>query len=265
MDGAVRADHAAAMIDLSDDDQLGYRRARTALPTGARLVLDEAYRHAHLPLVAPRHPRVVAARPGSDTVHGRHARTYSLVLMIDGQALRRSAEYRALEAALLAAPFANKIAWDVLARRWDRLHATLCGGLGADGAALLASMRAALRELGPFAVELRGLFSGTINLGRLYLRAYPQRRGDGNAVQALQRRLGRRETDLYLVGMFNLVDDLDVRETAALDALLTAWWERPLLRFEASELTLLGATDDLVLDAPERFEIPLTPGATTAT
>lgn len=252
------------MIDLSDDAELGYRRARTALPIGSRLLLDDAYRHAHLPLVAPRHPRVVATRPGSDYQEGRHARTFSLVLMVDGEALRRSADYQALEAALRAAPFADKIAWDAVARRWDRLHATLCSGLGTDGAAMLGPLRAALRDLGPFAVELRGLFSGNVNLGRLYLRLYPQRRGAGNVVQALQRRLGRRETDLYLVGMFNLVDDLDARETAALDTLLTAWWDRPLLRFEASRLTLLGATDDLVLEAPERFEIPLTPGATPA-
>ncbi|MBL8703006.1 MAG: hypothetical protein JNK67_31775 [Alphaproteobacteria bacterium] len=251
-----------APVELCDDDALGYRRSRTAFAPGAGLALDEAYRHAHLPLVAPGHPDVIATRSGSAHVDGRHPPVFSLVLMVDAAALRGSPAYQALERALRDSPLAGKIAWDVLDRRWDRVHATLCGHLGIGAPPALAPLRAALRDTGPFAVELRGLFSGDVNRGRLYLRVYPERRGGANVVQAIQRRLGRRETDLYLVGLFNLVDHLDAAEAAALDALLAAWWDRPLLRFTVERLRLLGATDDLVLEPPTAVDLPLTAGAT---
>jgi hypothetical protein len=69
--------------------------------------------------------------------------------------------------------------------------------------------------------------------------------------------LGRRETDLYLVGIYNLVDDLDPTEAAALSDLLDRWWDRALLRFEVDALWLLGARDDLVLDGEIAESIPL--------
>src|SRR6185436_20460656 len=100
--------------------------------------------------------------------------------------------------------------WDLLERRRDRLHATICNALTIDTAPVIgARVRAALARIGPFGVELRGLFSGTINLGRLYWPVYPQRLDGGNPIHAVQRALGRATTDLYLVGMYNFVDDLD--------------------------------------------------------
>lgn len=71
-------------------------------------------------------------------------------------------------------------------------------------------------SLGPIDVELRGLFSGTINTGRLHLRVYPERRDGENLFRRMQRILGRRETDLYLVGLYNLTDHLEMAETVAL-------------------------------------------------
>lgn len=250
--------------DFCDDAMLGYRRSRTVFAPGAGLAMDEAYRHAHLPLVAPHHRAVIATRAGSAYVDGRHPPVFSLVLMIEAAALRRSPAYRALEQALRDSPFASKIAWDVLDRRWNRVHATLCSGLATGAPPPLAPMRAALRDVGPLEIELRGLFSGTMNLGRLYLRCYPARRGGANPVHEIQRRLGRRETDLYLVGLFNLVDDLDPVEAAALGDLIATWWDRPLLRFSTDRLCLLGATDDLVLDPPSAVDIALTVDATPA-
>ena len=54
-----------ARIQLCDDEALGYVRSRTPLGAGQGLALDEAYRLAHLPLIAPDHPRVIAARDGA--------------------------------------------------------------------------------------------------------------------------------------------------------------------------------------------------------
>jgi hypothetical protein len=212
--------------------------------------MDEAYRLAHLPLIAPDHPRVIGTRAGTSYRMGRHDPVTSLVLPVPAAALSRSQDYRALESELRASSFAGKIDWPLLERRQERLHATVCGSMAAGEAppAIDEMQRRRLKELGPVRVELRGLFSGTINVGRLYLRLYPERRGGMNVLRAMQRALGRQETDLYIVGMYNFVDDLDAGEAAALDALIRRWWDRPLLQFRADRLWLLRSCDDLVLD-----------------
>jgi hypothetical protein len=248
-------------VEFCRDDELGYERSRTQFGAGEGLRLDENYRFAHLPLVAPAHRDVIAARagahPGATYAMGRHAKTYSLALPVASEALAQSDAHRALESELRQSPFGRKIAWDILPQRQGKLHATICGGLG-EQAALGDSDRRALWDIGPVWVELRGLFSGNINVGRLYLRAYPEQRSGENVFRQIQRAIGRRETDLYVVGLYNLTDHLDPAEAAALAALLDRWWERPILRFRADALWLLGASDDLVLESEVAETLRLT-------
>lgn len=218
---------------------------RTRFVAGEGFAFDEAYRLAHLPLVAPHHPRVIPRKPGTAYERGRHGKTLSLVLPVpDCDHL--------LEQALKAAPFAAKIAWDVARRRRGKLHATLCGSPPAID-------RAALTAIGPITVEARGLFSGNINHGRLYLRIYPEKRDGENQLERVQRLVGGRETALYLVGLHNFTDDLDTREAAALAALIERWWDRPILRWQVDALWLLAAWDDLVLDGGIEETISLAP------
>jgi len=246
--------------ELCSDPELGYERSRTRFEPGIGLALDESYRLAHLPLVAPHHPRVIPSRDGAFYSMGRHPQVFSLVLPIPSEALLQSQAYQELEAKLQAAPFSSKIAWDLLARRRTKLHATVCGSLAIGGEPpLIAADR--LRELaglGPIRVELRGLFSGNVNVGRLYLKVYPERRDGANLLQRVQQVLGRRQTDLYVVGVWNLTDDLDPAEADALRALIEEWWDRPILRFQASDFWLLGAMDDLVLDGAVAQVVGLT-------
>lgn len=232
------------------DGELGYVTHRTQFESGRGFALDESYRLAHLPLVVPNHPRVIANKIGTTYNMGRHEYTVSLVLPIP-DVLHESREYRELEVDLGASPFASKIAWNVLERRRSRLHATICGALpsGQWLATMDASRRDDLVRLGSITIELRGLFSGTLNRGRLYLKVYPERCADGNPIRRIQRMVGCRETDLYLVGLFNLTDDLTPQEASALAALLERWWDKPILRLKIDQLWLLGAYDDLVLDA----------------
>ena len=180
---------------------------------------------------------------------GRHPAAYSVVLPVSADALEAPPVYRALDAELRAAPFAHKVAWHVLDQRRDRLHATVCGGLGSEKPVIEPTARAALARLGPVVAEVRGLFSGNVNRGQLYLRVYPEQRAGMNLFHAVQRALGRPTTDLYVVGVWNLMDDLNAIEAAALAALVERWWSRVLLRVEATELWLLEAFDDLVLNA----------------
>jgi len=246
-------------IEFCPDEQLGYQRSRTAFAAGAGIALDETYRLAHLPLVAPHHPGVIPTRDGTSYVMGRHPRVFSLVLPITADALHQSGAYRELDAELRAAPFASKIAWNLLEQRRDKLHATICGSLavGEEPPLLDSDQRRRLAGLGPIGVEVRGLFSGNVNVGRLYLRAYPECRTGRNMFQEIQRILGRRETDLYVVGLYNLTDDLDAAEAASLAGMIERWWDRPVLRFEADRLWLLGAKDDLVLDSAVADVVPL--------
>jgi hypothetical protein len=250
---------AAADVALCGDDELDYLANRTQFEQGQGFLLDETYRLAHLPLVAPHHPRVIARREGRPYEMGRHEPVFSLVLPIADTLLRRSAAYLALEAELKASPIASKIAWSIVEHRRHKLHATLCGSLamGQTPPVLDATQRDALRRLGPVTVELRGLFSGNVNRGRLYLRAYPEKRDGLNMFHRIQQVLGRRLTGLYVVGIYNLTDDLEVSECSVLAELLARWWDRPIVRFQAEALWLLGAGDDLVL-GPETVErVPL--------
>lgn len=241
------------------DDELDYLASRTQLEQGQGLLLDEAYRLAHLPLVAPDHPRVIARREGRCYEMGRHERVFTLVLPVADELLKGSAEYPALEAELRASPLAPKIAWDIVERRRHKLHATICGSLatGEKPPVLDAGQRDALRRLGPVAVELRGLFSGSVNRGRLYLRVYPEKRGGLNVFHRIQQVLGRPATNLYVVGIYNLNDDLDASECSILSELLTRWWDRPIAGFQVEALWLLGTNDDLLLDSETVEFVPL--------
>lgn len=260
IDGRQPAVTTGAHLFCSDAE-LGYLRSRTSLAAGSALRLDEPYRLAHLPLVAPTHPGVIARQDGRFYEMGRHPSVFSLVLPIEEAALTASEPFRRLDDEMRRAPFARKIAWDILPRRADRLHATLCGTLSTGAVPTIdATVRETLSQIGPFQVELRGLFSGNVNQGRIYLRLYPESRDGTNLIHAIQAAFGRQPGDLYLVGLYNLIDDLDAVETAALAALIERWWDEPLLRFEATALWVLGACDDLVLDATLPEILPLHAG-----
>ena len=239
------------MTDFCRDDDMGYARARTHFRPGTGLTLDETYRLAHLPLVAPDHRDVIARKHGADYKMGVHARVWSLVLPVPSDALEASTAYRALTHELRSSPFAAKIAWDMVARRRGKWHVTLCGGLarGETPPTLDESQRRALLEIGTFEVDLRGLFSGNVNVGRLYLPAFPERRDGGNVIHRVQLACSSRATDLHVAGLWNLVDHLDAAEADALARLIARWRDVPILRLQARDLWLMGARDDLVLDA----------------
>lgn len=232
-------------LKFTDDADMLYAACRTQLKPGDVFRLDEPYRLAHLPLVAPAHPDVIAE--GGGYRMGIHAPAYSLVLPVDAKALATSEGYRALEAALRSSVLSGKIAWDVMPKRAGRLHATLCGGV--LGGSIPEAERAKITAEQPIGVEVRGLFSGNRNLGRLYLAVYPELQGGEQAFAPVQRALGRQPNALFLIGMFNLIDHLDVHETAALESLLTVFRSTLFLRAIASEVRVLCSTDDLVLDA----------------
>jgi len=130
---------------------------------------DEAYRLAHLPLVAPDHPSVITSDPGKGYEMGQHEPVYSIAIP-------------------------------------------------------------------------------SLNLGRLYLRIYPEMRNGVNLCHAIQRAFGMQTTDLYVVGVFNFTEELDATEAATLNAMIKRWWDREIVQLDVRKLWLIKSRDDLVLN-----------------
>ena len=86
-----------------------YEPSRPRFVLGEGLTLDEAYRLAHLPMVAPDHPRVIARKDGAPYEKGG-ARRSSRSCCMSREDLAASPAFKALEAELRAAPCAKKIA-----------------------------------------------------------------------------------------------------------------------------------------------------------
>jgi hypothetical protein len=232
------------------DAELDYERFATRFEPGAKFIMDEGYRRAHLPLVATHHPGVITEDAARGYQMGRHETVWSLVIPIDWTALSTSDAFRSMHRTLEAGPLRDKIDWVSFEQRRDRLHATIAGSLSRGAPPdIPREWRAAFQAQRPFRAALRGLFSGNINLGRLYLKLYPEMRHGENMIHQLQNAVGRAETGLYVVGLYNLTDDLDAAQTAWLAALIARYQQQDWFECAVTHLHLLGARDDLALDS----------------
>ena len=129
-------------ITYCDDSMMAYRSARKIFQPGERVVFDEGYRLAHLPLVNAGHPAVISEVDGRDYRNGTYEKTrYALVMPISADAFLESDQVQALELAMKSSSFAPKIAWETLrtppvavacnaCRRHsgDRSRSLCCGG-----------------------------------------------------------------------------------------------------------------------------------------
>jgi len=236
-------------VTFCDDSQLSYVKFQTKFIKGQGLIFDDTYRLAHLPLVAPDHPRVIETKAGTSYNRGVHDSVYSVVIPIDAEKLLSSEVFTELCSELKATKFADKLSWDTFSLRKNKLHATICGAISTGHApAFKTPVYRKLQTLGPVSVSIRGLFSGNINIGRLYLKVYPELRGGENMCHVIQGIFGSPLTDLYVVGLFNFVDELAPDETHELELLLDRWRDTEFFPLHLDKLWLLGSRDDLVLD-----------------
>jgi len=232
-----------------DDSDLAYEKCETEFKAGKGLVFDEAYRLAHLPLVAPEHPLVLPSKKGSNYNNGTHEVVYSIAIPIPSEELFVADNFRKLQKDISASSFAAKFSWDSFHQRANKLHATVCGGLSRGNAPVFdENVYQKLNTIGPMSVSVRGLFSGNVNIGRLYLKLYPERRDGKNLCHEIQTIFESRKTDLYVVGLFNLVDELNAVETIELKQLLEKWRDVEIIRLQVDSVWLLWSRDDLVLD-----------------
>ncbi len=236
-------------MKFARDEELGYYAARRCFTPGETLQFDDAYRRAHLPLVDPAHPRVIAA--AGDYRFGRYAaRRYSLVVPINAVALDNCAAFCAMDMHIRHANFAASIAWPIMAQRRAMLHATLCGGFSEQQLpALIAELQQWTSQQIKPGFLIGGLFNGNLNTGRLYLKIYPEVRGQENTFQAIQQAAGKAASAMWLAGYYNLHQELNAEQTQALAATLTQFSDQILLQQTCSELWLLATYDDFALSA----------------
>ena len=228
---------------------LNYAASRRVFQPGDTLQFDPAYRLAHLPLLAPDHPASIRAAPGQDYRDGTYVKPrHSLVMPLRAQDLTGAPNFQAMERDLRATSFAPKIAWRLGEQRADKLHATVVNGLSeADIAPCAAAVARALARLGPLSFRLGGPLAGNKNLGRLYFPVYPQTVDGEDAFGLIQDVIGRPRTRFYVVGYYNLVDELDATETAELARWLDSWGPATVLETKLSALIIQATNDDLAL------------------
>lgn len=226
---------------------LRYAEYRHRFAPGDGFALGADYRLAHLPLIDPAHPRAIRAVPGKDYVDGRYATPrHALALHVPAGALDAAPAFRAIEAALKASAAGRKVAWATQAKRREVLHATIAGPV--DDATARGYETAARGFLtAPVPVRLGGPYIGNRNHGRVYLPVYPK---DGEALAALQRAIGARDTGFYAVGLWHLADDLDPGEAAALADWRDRWENETVLDIPAARFGMLTTTDDQAIHSP---------------
>jgi hypothetical protein len=246
-------------IDYCTDVDLNYIHSHYVFSSGQPLTFDHAYRLAHLPLIAPKHPAAIHQLGGQDYNSGRYEKArYSLVVPIPSKALLSSPVFQAFERELRAARFAQKVAWALCDQRASKLHATIINGLAADRIeACAAAVARAVRKLGRLSLRLGGPFAGNKNLGRLYFPVYPQRVNGDDAFGLIQDAAGAARTRFYSVGYYNLVEELDVAETDALAKLIHYWNSRIIAEVPVPSFVVHATNDDLALSGRPVITIAL--------
>jgi len=241
-----------------DDERLDYDKSRTAIVETQGLRFDSSYRLAHLPLVAPDHPLVIPTKAGTTYHNGVHDLTYSIVIPVTTGEMSLSESFKTLLGEVKSSKFADKLSWDTYSLRENVLHTTVCGAISTGELPHIENcVYEKLREIGPFSISIRGLFSGNVNVGRLYLKMYPELRDGENLCHLIQALFDSPKTDLYVVGLFNFVEELDAVEASDLKKILDHWWDIEIARLRVERLWLLKSRDDLVLDGSIDEIIPL--------
>jgi hypothetical protein len=238
-------------IIYCDDSMMAYRSARRKFQPGERVVFDEGYRLAHLPLVNAGHPAVISEVDGREYRNGTYEKTrYAPVMPISADAFLESDQVQALELAMKSSGFAPKIAWEMCELRRSRLHATLASGISeADLDRCAAAVQDRLDEIGSIPVCLKGPFQGTRNTGRIYFTVYPQNIRGEDPFALVQKSIGVAPTKLYLVGYYHMSQELDPLETRELAELIDRWRDRIVVTTTIPFLELYATNDDLALSA----------------
>lgn len=246
-------------MKFCDDTVMAYDASRRVFGPGEALAFDDAYRLAHLPLVAPGHPEIIAGKDGTDYRNGTYETPrHSLVVPVDAGQLGTSEAFLQFETELRSFSFSDKIAWQLGHERAGKLHATIVGGLSEpDIARCTDAAAAALAPLGALSLRIGGPFLGRINTGRIYLPVYPCCHDGEDVFGLVQQACGARQTRFYVVGYFHFAAALTVAETTDLAGLVERWRHRVLAELPVRSLAVMATNDDLALSGRVVATIPV--------
>jgi hypothetical protein len=250
--------HHGTSSPYCSPERLAYSTFLWPFDKGEPFTFDDNYRLAHLPLVARSHPAVIASVEHLDYRWGRYAvARHSLVAPVDAAILASSPAFQAIDADVRGRSFAHKIAWDMLSQRASKLHVTVAGGLrSSEIDASAAAVARAMAGWTALRYRLGGPFVGSKNRGRIYLTAYPEAVDGDDVFALLQDALGVPRTKFYVLGYYNLSDELDPEEAADLADLLATWKDVTVAELAAVHLDILATHDDLALDSEVIRRIP---------
>lgn len=243
--------YGASMTEFVTDELMGYNRERVRYEPQCVLSFDATYRFAQLPLIKPDSHRVLTADADGRYCNGRRNQCiYSAVVRVDAAKLEASRLFQQMVTDLRASRVGNAVEWPLFERRRDRLHFTVVGGLSSDEPPCFSDdLLERVQRIGRFRVAITGLFLGAFNTGRMYLAAYPERRGGSHPLAEIGHLLGARPRDVFLCGIFNLNTELDALQTRSLQEIADAYWGRTLVTMEVRRVDIMWSYDDLVLDS----------------
>lgn len=236
-------------VKFAKDDILAYAMSRRQFSAGDRLLFDEPYCYAHLPLLDPQHPAAINTPNGLDYKAGRYeAERYSLVIPVPHSLLVKSLVFRTIDNSLKRSSFRDKISFELCETRQPNQHITVAGGFKAVDLPLIeAKVREYLQETISVAYQLKGPFIGSKNLGRMYFPAYPTVHSGGEAYAMLQNAIGMRQSGFYAMGYYNFADELSVEETKELQGIMDEFAGQIVLEADPDEFWIMATNDDLVL------------------
>ncbi len=236
------------MTEFSDNNHMRYRDQIKLYSGKEPLKFDARYRAAQLPLVYPESELAVHTDPDGRYTRGRRDVTYSVVLPIDGESLANSSSMRQLIERLKSADLHQKFNWDMEQRRRGVLHATISGTIPFDPEGKVPEeLKVALQQIPTFAFQLKGLFMGSFNTGRVYIQVFPETNGNSVLTDKVCDALGCQHNRLLLCGYLNLTEELTGEEAALLSEICTDMQEVVFDTQTCTSIVVMKSYDDLVL------------------
>ncbi len=211
------------------------------------LRFDRHYRVAQLPLVDSNHPLALNVDSDKNYRYGHREAKQSMIIPIDGDALFESQNLKDFVHRISNTSVGRKICWDMKRIRHEKLHATICGF--SSQSALPKLPFETIQGIHAFSFELRGLFMGNFNTGRIYICLYPECEEDTPITDRITDAIGIPANRLLLCGFLNLKEELTATEAKVLDELCSAASSIVFGSQVCEELIILESTDDLVLNS----------------
>jgi hypothetical protein len=232
-------------IEFCSDRDMDFVMHESNLNNVFRLTFDDRYRFAHLPIMCAAHPLSIERGNNGAYVGGQRQPVYSIIAPINLKDLMQSTAFCDMLHDLKTSSIADAIFWPALCKRVEKLHTTVAVLSSGSAPSLQPDAVAAVRQALPLVMRLQGLFHGRMNTGRVYLKAYPERRASKNIFEFIQATFGVPRRSVSTTGLINLKEEIEGERLEALKSILTKWRDVPFVDIHVDTLLIARSTDDL--------------------